>query len=157
MKCIAFISTYLLRSSPFGELLVFPALAHLDTVGFLYDILSGILLLHCSLVLMYMAIKSKPQRGRAQSELPPSAHSSSSLSCPPLLQPRSRTPFNHCLFFSQLSLPLIPPSPSSSSSSSSSPVSVFLVHRLSVCLRLFPFILISRVMVLQAVPGWGVN
>lgn len=99
MKCIAFISTYLLRSSPFGELLVFPALAHLDTVGFLYDILSGILLLHCSLVLMYMAIKTKPQRGRAQSELPPSAHSSSSLSCPPLLQPRSRTPFNHCLFF----------------------------------------------------------
>lgn len=33
-KYMAFISTYLFHSSPFGTPLVFPAFAHLDTVGF---------------------------------------------------------------------------------------------------------------------------
>lgn len=38
---------------------------------FLYDILSRILLLQCGSVLMYTAIKFKPQRGRAPSVPPP--------------------------------------------------------------------------------------
>lgn len=92
---------------------------------FLYDILSGTLVLHCSSVLMYMAIKFKPKRGKAQSQPPPS----SSLCCP--LQPRSHTPFNHCRL-PQLSLPLIPPS-------SSICLSFALAFCLSLCLFfLFP-------------------
>lgn len=68
-------------SLPFVALLVFPASWH---CWFLSDILSGILVLHCSLPLMYIAIKFKPQRGKAQWKPPPllSVAAAASLSHP---------------------------------------------------------------------------